>query len=237
MSVLLQVKGLEAFHGAARVLHGIDFEIAAGGVTAVLGANGAGKTAILRAISALIRTRGEIWLEGRRIERLPTEAIAALGVAHVPDDRGTLVNLTVEENLRVGAYLCREREIVQERIERVCGYFPRLRERLAQQAGTLSGGEQQMLAIGRALMMQPRLLLVDEPSFGLAPHVIDEVFDFMQHVNRQESVAILLVEQNVTRALSLADHALLLETGRVVLAGTSAALRSDERLRRAYLGG
>ncbi|MES2532448.1 MAG: ABC transporter ATP-binding protein [Pseudomonadota bacterium] len=236
MTSILQVKKLEGFYGPTRVLQGIDFEVAEGGITTILGANGAGKTTTLRAISALVRTRGEIWFRGARIDGLSTEKIAALGVAHVPDGRGTLVNLTVEENLRVGMYLRRDRAKAEADIERMFGYFPRLRERRLQQAGTLSGGEQQMLAISRALMLAPKLLLLDEPSFGLAPLIIREIFEIMRRINREERVSILLVEQNVARALELADHAYLLETGSTVMGGTAQAMRDDAQIRRSYLG-
>jgi branched-chain amino acid transport system ATP-binding protein len=236
MTALLKIKSLEAFYGATRVLKGLDFEVAEGGITTVLGANGAGKTTTLRAISALVKTRGEIWFAGRRIDGLSTEKIAGLGIAHVPDGRGTLVNLSVEENLRVGAFLRRDRAAADADFERVYSYFPRLKERRRQQAGTLSGGEQQMLAISRALMLKPKLLLLDEPSFGLAPIIIREIFEIMRVINSQEKVSILLVEQNVARALELADHAYLLETGSTVMSGTSQALRDDEQIRRSYLG-
>jgi branched-chain amino acid transport system ATP-binding protein len=236
MAALLEAKKVEAFYGGTRVLKGIDFEIAEGGITTILGANGAGKTTTLRALSGMVRTKGEIVFAGRRTDNLPTEKIAALGIAHVPDGRGTLVNLSVEENLRVGAYLRRNAKEVEADMGRMFGYFPRLRERRTQQAGTLSGGEQQMLAISRALMLNPKLLLMDEPSFGLAPLVIREIFDIMRLINRQEGVSILLVEQNVARALDLADHAWLLETGSTVMCGTAQALRDDEQIRRSYLG-
>jgi branched-chain amino acid transport system ATP-binding protein len=236
VTALLQVKKLEAFYGGTRVLRGIDFEVAEGGITTILGANGAGKTTTLRAISALIKTQGEIWFQGRRIDGLATEKIAGLGIAHVPDGRGTLVNLTVEENLRVGAHLRRDRAKAEADFERMYTYFPRLRERRTQQAGTLSGGEQQMLAISRALMLRPRLLLLDEPSFGLAPLIIREIFEIMRRINREENVSILLVEQNVARALELADRAWLIETGSTVMSGSSQELRDNEQIRRSYLG-
>ncbi|KAF1061464.1 ABC transporter ATP-binding protein [Variovorax paradoxus] len=236
MAALLEVKNLEAFYGPTRVLEGIDFEVAEGGITTILGANGAGKTTTLRALSGLVRRTGEIRLAGQRIDGHSTEKTAALGIAHVPDGRGTLVNMTVEENLRVGAYLRRGKAEVEQDMERMFGYFPRLRERRGQQAGTLSGGEQQMLAISRALMQRPRLLLMDEPSFGLAPLVIREIFEIMRVVNREEGVGILLVEQNVARALEIADHAWLLETGRTVISGTAKQLRDDAQIRRSYLG-
>jgi branched-chain amino acid transport system ATP-binding protein len=236
MAALLEAKNIEAFYGPTRVLKGISFEVAEGGITTILGANGAGKTSTLRALSGLVRRTGEIRFAGRRIDGYTTEKIAALGIAHVPDGRGTLVNMTVEENLRVGAYLRRSKREVEEGMERVFGYFPRLRERRQQQAGTLSGGEQQMLAISRALMQGPKLLLMDEPSFGLAPLIIREIFDIMRVINKQEGVSILLVEQNVARALDLADHAWLLETGSTVMSGTAKELRDNEQIRRSYLG-
>jgi branched-chain amino acid transport system ATP-binding protein len=235
-AALLEARNAEAFYGATRVLKGVAFEVAEGGITTILGANGAGKTTTLRALSGLVRTTGEIRFAGQRIDGLSTEKIAALGIAHVPDGRGTLVNMTVEENLRVGAYLQRDKGKVAADFERVYGYFPRLRERRLQQAGTLSGGEQQMLAISRALMQRPRLLMLDEPSFGLAPLIIREIFQIMRAINQKEGVSILLVEQNVARALELADHAYLLETGRMVMSGTAQQLRDDEQIRRSYLG-
>jgi branched-chain amino acid transport system ATP-binding protein len=236
MAALLEASHLEAFYGATRVLKGIAFEVAEGGITTILGANGAGKTTTLRALSGLVRTRGEIRFAGHRIDGLATEKIAALGIAHVPDGRGTLVNMSVEDNLRVGAYLRRDKAEVQASMERMFGHFPRLRERRMQQAGTLSGGEQQMLAISRALMQRPKLLLLDEPSFGLAPLIIREIFEIMRLINQQEGVSILLVEQNVARALDLADHAWLLETGNTVMSGTAQTLRDDAQIRRSYLG-
>jgi len=236
MATLLEAKNIEAFYGPTRVLKGISFEVAEGGITTILGANGAGKTSTLRALSGLARRTGEIRFAGQRIDGYTTEKIAALGIAHVPDGRGTLVNMTVEENLRVGAYLRRSKQEVEEGMERTFGYFPRLRERRQQQAGTLSGGEQQMLAISRALMQRPKLLLMDEPSFGLAPLIIREIFDIMRVINKQEGVSILLVEQNVARALDLADHAWLLETGSTVMSGTAKELRDNEQIRRSYLG-
>ncbi|MDR6538521.1 ABC transporter ATP-binding protein [Variovorax soli] len=236
MAALLEAKNVEAFYGPTRVLKGISFEVAEGGVTTILGANGAGKTSTLRALSGLVRRTGEIRFAGQRIDGYTTEKTAALGIAHVPDGRGTLVNMTVEENLRVGAYLRRSKREVEEGMEHMFSYFPRLRERRQQQAGTLSGGEQQMLAISRALMQRPRLLLMDEPSFGLAPLVIREIFDIMRVINKQEGVSILLVEQNVARALDLADHAWLLETGSTVISGTAGELRDNQQIRRSYLG-
>ena len=235
-AALLQAKNVESFYGQTRVLKGISFEVAEAGITTILGANGAGKTTTLRAISGLVRTTGEIRFAGQRIDGLATEKIAALGIAHVPDGRGTLVNLTVQENLRVGAYLQRDTQQIELDFERIYGYFPRLRERKQQQAGTLSGGEQQMLAIARALMQRPRLLMLDEPSFGLAPLIIREIFRIMRLINEKEGVSILLIEQNVALALDLANHAYLLETGSTLMSGTAKSLREDEQVRRSYRG-
>jgi branched-chain amino acid transport system ATP-binding protein len=233
---LLEVRGLRAAYGYTRVLHGLDFALEKGRITALLGANGAGKTTALRAVCAMVKTEGEIRFAGERIERRSTEDIVRLGVAHVPDGRGTFANLTTEENLRLGAYTRKDRAAAQADLERIYGYFPRLRERRRQQAGTLSGGEQQMLAISRALMLKPRLMLLDEPSFGLAPLLVAELFEILRHINEQEEVSMLLVEQNAAMALELAEKAYLLETGRVVLSGPSAQLKQDEAVRRAYLG-
>ena len=233
---LLEVKGLHAAYGASRVLHGVDFAIEKGGVTALLGANGAGKTTTLRALCAMVRTQGEIRFGGERIDGRNTEDIVRRGIAHVPDGRGTFALLSIEENLRLGAYTRKDRAAVEADLERVYGYFPRLRERRRQQAGTLSGGEQQMLAISRALMLAPRLMLLDEPSFGLAPLLVSELFAILRRINAQERVSMLLVEQNAAMALELADSAYLLETGRVVLSGAAADLKRDDAVRRAYLG-
>ncbi len=218
------------------MLHGVDFAMEEGCITALLGANGAGKTTTLRALCAMVKTQGEIRLGGERIDGRATEDIVRLGVAHVPDGRGTFTHLSTEENLRLGAYTRKDRGGVEADLERIYDYFPRLRERRRQQAGTLSGGEQQMLAISRALMLSPRLMLLDEPSFGLAPVLVAELFDILRHINQQEKVSLLLVEQNAAMALDLADSACLLETGRVVLAGSAAELKKDAAVRRAYLG-
>ncbi|MGP0094213.1 MAG: ABC transporter ATP-binding protein [Xanthobacteraceae bacterium] len=236
MAGLLEVINLRAFYGATQVLYGLDIALEDGGITAILGANGAGKTTTLRAISGLIRTLGEIRFEGHRIDGDKTEAIARRGIAHVPDGRGTIRQLTIAENLRLGAHTRRDRHNVARDLDLVYGYFPRLKERLKQQAGTLSGGEQQMLAISRALMMRPKLLLLDEPSFGLAPLVVLEIFEIMRTINRQHKVSMLLVEQNASLALELAGRAYLLETGRVVLSGTSRQMELDPAVRRSYLG-
>jgi branched-chain amino acid transport system ATP-binding protein len=236
MAALLEVKDLRAGYGSTPVLHGLSLEVAEGGITTVLGANGAGKTTLLRALCGMIKPSGQIRLNGAAINGKATEDIVRLGVAHVPDGRGTFLDLTTEENLKLGAYTRRDRKAVSEDFERVLDYFPRLRERRNQQAGTLSGGEQQMLAISRALMLRPRLLLLDEPSFGLAPLVVRDIFRIMRRINSEQGVSMLLVEQNATLALDLADHVYLLETGRVVVSGPSAVVRNDEAVRRSYLG-
>jgi branched-chain amino acid transport system ATP-binding protein len=233
---LLEVEGLEAFYGRTRILHGVSFALEEGGITTVLGANGAGKTTTLRAISAMVRTAGVIRFAGQRIDGRATEDIVGLRIAHVPEGRGTFVDLTVEENLRVGMYARRDRGEAVRDLDRVLGYFPILRERRRQVAGTLSGGEQQMLAISRALMLRPRLLLLDEPSLGLAPLVVREIFRILRAINREAGVTLLLVEQNAALALDLADHVFLLETGRVVVSGPSEVLKRDEAIRRSYLG-
>jgi branched-chain amino acid transport system ATP-binding protein len=236
VTALLEVKALQAGYGPVDVLHGVEFAVREGGITTVLGANGAGKTTLLRAVCGLIRRKGHVRFGGEPIETRVTEEIVRLGLAHVPDGRGTFTMLTTEENLRVGAITRRDRKAVQQDMDRMYGYFPRLAERRAQQAGTLSGGEQQMLAIARALMLRPRLLVLDEPSFGLAPLVVKDIFAIMRRVNEQEKVSILLVEQNASLALGLADTAYLLETGRVVLSGSAAQVRDDPTVRKIYLG-
>lgn len=236
MTTLLELKKVNAFYGLSQVLENVDIAVPDKGITTIIGANSAGKTTTLRAISAMVKITGEIWFDGARIDGLSTEKVAARGIAHVPDGRGTLLNLTVEENLRIGAYLRKDRAEVERAFAHVYEYFPRLSERKEQQAGTLSGGEQQMLAIGRALMLKPRLLLLDEPSFGLAPLIVAEIFQIMRRINRDEGVSILLVEQNVDQALELADTAFLLETGRIIMSGPAATLRNDDQIRRSYLG-
>ncbi|MEO8311055.1 MAG: ABC transporter ATP-binding protein [Caldimonas sp.] len=233
---LLDVRGLAAQYGPTKVLHGIDFAVDAAGITAILGANGAGKTTLLRAVCNMIRTSGEVRLAGDRIDGLATEAIVRRGVAHVPDGRGTFMNLSVEENLRLGAHTRKDRGEIGADCERMYVHFPRLKERRRQQAGTLSGGEQQMLAVSRALMLRPRLLLLDEPSFGLAPMIVQQLFEILKTINQTDRIGMLLVEQNAAMALALADHAYLLETGRVVMSGSAAEIRSDESIRRSYLG-
>jgi branched-chain amino acid transport system ATP-binding protein len=234
MAPILELRGVKAFYGQSEVLHGMDIAVEDGGMTVLLGANGAGKTTTLRAICGMVRSEGEIVFAGQPLHRRATEDIARLGVAHVPDGRGTFIGLTVEENLRLGGYTRADRPDAS--MERMYGYFPILAERRRQQASSLSGGEQQMLAIARALMMSPRLLVLDEPSFGLAPRIVDDIFAIVARIQHEEHVSVLLVEQNANLALELADHAYLLETGYVVTSGTAKALADDPQIRRSYLG-
>ena len=234
--MMLEVAGLDAFYGQNQALHGVGFAIEEGHIRTLLGANGAGKTTILRALCGMVRTRGDIVFDGKHVAGWSTEDVVRLGVAHVPEGRGTFVRLTVEENLQLGAMTRRGKREIADDIERIYVNFPRLKERRAQQAGTLSGGEQQMLAVGRALMLRPRLLLLDEPSFGLAPLIVEELFDILRRVNADTGVAMLIVEQNAALALELAEHAYLLETGRIVLDAPAAVIAADEAVRRSYLG-
>jgi len=236
MAALLEIQGLSAFYGPTQVLHNVDLAVQEGGITALLGANGAGKTTLLRALSAMVRREGVIRFEGRVVNEREAEDVARLGIAHVPDGRGTFVDLTVEQNLQLGAYTRRDRDGVGNDLARAFAHFPRLKERRGQQAGTLSGGEQQMLAISRALMLRPKLLMLDEPSFGLAPLVVKDIFNILKAINEEEGVSMLIVEQNANLALSLAGYAYLLETGAVVISGPSSAVRADESVRRVYLG-
>jgi branched-chain amino acid transport system ATP-binding protein len=236
MSNMLEVKNLKAYYGPSQALHGISFSLAKGGITTLLGANGAGKTTTLRAICGMVRAEGTVMIDGEPVTGKATESVVRLGVGHVPEGRGTFTELSVEENLRVAAYTRRDKAAAARDLEMVFTYFPRLKERMDQQAGTLSGGEQQMLAISRALMLGPRLMLLDEPSFGLAPLIVQEIFRIMRRINEEAKVSMLLVEQNAALALDLADHAYVLETGRVVMSGTSADVKSDEQIRKSYLG-
>jgi branched-chain amino acid transport system ATP-binding protein len=236
MSKLLEVNKLCASYGATQVLYDIDFSLEAGHITAILGANGAGKTTTLRALCQIVKTTGSIMFDGQQLVGKSTEAVVRMAVAHVPDGRGTFTGLSVEENLRLGAYVRGNKDEMAQDMERMFKRFPILKERRHQQAGTLSGGEQQMLAISRALMLRPKLLLLDEPSFGLAPLIVAEIFRIMRSINKEDGVSMLLVEQNASLALDLADHAYLLETGRVALSGPSDTIKNDESVRRAYLG-
>ncbi|GIH92899.1 ABC transporter ATP-binding protein [Planobispora siamensis] len=232
----LTVTDLHAGYGEARVLHGVNLSVGRGEICAILGPNGAGKTTLLRALSGMVRVRGAVRLDGADLTRRPPDAVARRGVAHVPEGRGTFMPLTVEENLRLGAFVRRGRGEVEADLERIYGYFPVLRERLRQPAGSLSGGEQQMLAIGRALMLRPRLLLLDEPSLGLAPMVTRELFRIVQTINEQERTTVVVVEQNAHLALDVAGRAHVLETGRIVLSGSAEQIRADEQVAQSYLG-
>ncbi len=234
MTPILELRAVKAFYGQSEVLHGIDVAVEEGGMAVLLGANGAGKTTTLRAICGMVRREGEIRFAGTRLDRRTTEEIAGLGVAHVPEGRGTFIGLTVEENLRLGAHMRAGR--AEADLQRMYGYFPILAARRRQQAGTLSGGEQQMLAIARALMMAPRLLVLDEPSFGLAPQIVEDIFAIVERIRSDEHVSVLLVEQNARLALDLADHAYLMETGYVVASGSAKALADDPQISRSYLG-
>ncbi|HET6682763.1 MAG TPA: ABC transporter ATP-binding protein [Gaiella sp.] len=234
MTALLELDGVEARYGPVQALRGITLEVAEGEVVAVLGANGAGKTTTLRAISGTVRRSGRIVFGGKPLRAGP-EAVARAGIAHVPEGRGTFTDLSVLENLRLGAYTRRERNVRAD-VDRVAQWFPWIRERSGQQAGTLSGGEQQMLAVARALMARPRLLLLDEPSLGLAPMIVREIFRIVRELNEREGLTVLVVEQDARIALRTAARAYVLEVGRVAVAGTSEELQENESVRRSYLG-
>jgi branched-chain amino acid transport system ATP-binding protein len=232
---LLELREVEARYGNVQALHGVSLEVGEGEIVAVLGGNGAGKTTTLRAVSGLVDHSGQVLFDGAPITRASPERVARLGIAHVPEGRGIFQELTVRENLRLGAYMRRNGSL-QADYERVRGYFPWLEERADQQAGTLSGGEQQMLALGRALLARPRLLLLDEPSLGLAPMVVAEIFRIVRELNEREGLAVLVVEQNAAVALDASSRAYVLEVGKVAVEGTSADLQRDEAVRRSYLG-
>jgi branched-chain amino acid transport system ATP-binding protein len=235
MSALLEVSGLHAGYGPIEVLHGIDLTVDAGEVVVVLGANGAGKTTTMRAITGTIHRRGSVLLTGEEISKRSADGIVRAGVAHVPQGRGTFVDLTVNDNLRVGAYSRRDGDIAAD-LDRWYDTFPRLAERRDQRAGNLSGGEQQMLAIARALMSRPRLLLCDEPSLGLAPLIVQNLFEILGQLNKEQGLAVLLVEQNANLAMDIAHRAYLLETGSIVVSGDAETIRNDDAVRKAYLG-
>ena len=236
MTPLLEVEDLKAWYGVTQALHGVSFTVMPGGITAVLGANGAGKTTTLRAISRVLKTTGNMSFDGSSTVKISTEDVAKLGVAHAPEGRGTFGGLTVEENLRLGAWTRRSRADHGADMQCMYGYLPILEERRKSAAGLLSGGQQQMLTVARALMSRPRLLLLDEPSLGLAPIVTQEIFAILRQVNKESGVAILLVEQNAELALSLADNVFLLETGRIVMQGTATQFKQDDAIRKSYLG-
>ena len=234
---ILELRKVDAWYGGVQVLHEIDLSVAQGGITALLGANGAGKTTTLRAIcNVMVRRQGDIRFAGESIMSREPEKIVRLGISHVPDGRGTFVQLSVEENLQLGGYTLPQRSDVDAGMERIYALFPKLKDRRQQQAGTLSGGEQQMLAIGRALMPRPKLILLDEPSFGLAPLIVRGIFETLHRIKQEEGVSVLLVEQNVNLALDLADHACLVESGRVVASSSAREMRQNETVRQVYLG-
>jgi branched-chain amino acid transport system ATP-binding protein len=233
---LLELENLEARYGQIRALHGVSLSVGDGEVVAILGANGAGKTTTLRAVSALVRRRGEIRFDGRSLASASPEATAKLGIAHVPEGRGIFDQLSVWDNLRMGAYRKVSRRELEDETGRVFSYFPWMKERLGQQAGTLSGGEQQMLGLARALVSRPRLLMLDEPSLGLAPTIVQELFRIVAELNEEQKLSVLVVEQNAEIALQVAHRAYVLEVGRVAVEGTSEELHRHEGVRKSYLG-
>jgi branched-chain amino acid transport system ATP-binding protein len=235
---MLEVSDLAVSYGAIAALSGISFTVEAGAIVTLIGGNGAGKTTALRTISGLLKAKaGRVRFRGEDITALPAHQIVARGLGHVPEGRMVFANLTVDENLAMGAYLRRDRPAIREDRDYVFGIFPRLHERLQQTAGTLSGGEQQMLAIGRALLGRPKFLMLDEPSLGIAPRLIRTIFERIVEINRDRGIAVLLVEQNANLALEISTQAYVLETGRIAMAGPSAELRADPRLKAVYLGG
>ncbi len=236
MTAMLNIKDLRAYYGQVQALHGLEFALNQGSVTTLLGANGAGKTTTLRAICNMVRSTGAIEFDGAPLAGRSTENIVRLGIAHVPQGRGTFTTMTVEENFQLGAITRKDRAGVVSDIERMYDHFPVLKQRHTQQAGTLSGGEQQMLAVGRALMLRPRLMLLDEPSFGLAPLIVRDLFKILGKINREEKVTILVVEQNAQLALELADKAFVIETGRIVMSGNANEIANNEDVRKSYLG-
>jgi branched-chain amino acid transport system ATP-binding protein len=236
MTALLKISDLRAYYGQIQALHGLDLAINEGAVTTLLGANGAGKTTTLRAVCNMVRSTGDIEFDGKALTGQSTESIVRLGIAHVPQGRGTFTNMTVEENLQLGAISRKDTAQIASDIERMYAHFPVLKQRHTQQAGTLSGGEQQMLAVARALMLRPRLMLLDEPSFGLAPLIVRDLFKILGKINREDKVTILVVEQNAQLALELAETAFVIETGRIVMSGNAAEIANNEDIRKSYLG-
>jgi branched-chain amino acid transport system ATP-binding protein len=236
MTPMLTIKDLRAYYGQVQALHGLDLSLNEGSVTTLLGANGAGKTTTLRAICNMLRSTGNIAFEGKSLTGMSTENIVRLGIAHVPQGRGTFTNMTVEENLQLGAISRGDKQQIKDDIGRMYAHFPVLEKRHTQQAGTLSGGEQQMLAVARALMLRPRLMLLDEPSFGLAPLIVRDLFGILGKINREDKVTILVVEQNAQLALELAEKAFVIETGRIVMSGSAKEIANNEDIRKSYLG-
>jgi branched-chain amino acid transport system ATP-binding protein len=233
---LLEMEDVRAGYGPTSVLHGISLSVPAGEIVSLLGANGAGKTTTLRAITGGVHWTGEIKFAGRSLKRMHTEDVVRCGIAHVPEGRGILTELTVDENLKLGSHLRRDAAAVRKDYDRVFEYFPVLRERRRLSASTLSGGEQQMLALARALLMKPKLMLLDEPSLGLAPIIVRAIFEIIRTINQEDGVAVLLVEQNARIALEMSSQAYVLEVGRLAVKGSSAELKGDEAVRRSYLG-
>jgi branched-chain amino acid transport system ATP-binding protein len=236
MAALLELEDVRAGYGPTSVLHGVSLSVPEAGIVSLLGANGAGKTTTLRAITGVVRWTGDIRFAGRSLRRSPTEDIVRMGIAHVPEGRGICTELTVDENLRLGSHLRRDKAEVAKDYDRVFGYFPILKQRRRLSASTLSGGEQQMLALARALLMRPRLMLLDEPSLGLAPIIVRSLFEIIRDINQTSRVAVLLVEQNARLALDLSSQAYVLEVGRIAVRGESAELQGKESVRRSYLG-
>jgi branched-chain amino acid transport system ATP-binding protein len=236
LAPLLELDHVEARYGQIKALHGVTMTVDEGEIVSVLGANGAGKTTTLRAISGTVKRNGGVVFAGENISRRSPESVAKQGIAHVPEGRGTFMELTVRENLRLGAFVRRNGKSAKAELERIYGYFPWMRDRARQQAGTLSGGEQQMLALSRALMQRPRLLLLDEPSLGLAPMVVSEIFRIVRELNERDGLSVLVVEQNANLALESSQRAYVLEVGRVAVSGTSEELRRHESVRKSYLG-
>ncbi|MFN7138226.1 MAG: ABC transporter ATP-binding protein [Limisphaerales bacterium] len=234
---MLEIKNLSVNYGAISALHGISFDVKQGDIVTLIGANGAGKTTTLKAISGLLKVQGEVLYQGRNIANMPPHTIVELGLSHVPEGRMVFANLTVWENLKMGAYLQKDKKVIEKEIDYVFSIFPRLKERIKQLAGTMSGGEQQMLAIGRALMSKPKFLMLDEPSLGIAPLLVKTIFEKIVEINRQHGITILLVEQNANLALEVSKYGYVLETGRIILHGESARLRQDPSVKSAYLGG
>jgi branched-chain amino acid transport system ATP-binding protein len=235
---VLEIKNLTVNYGAICALRGISLEVKQGDIVTLIGANGAGKTTALRAISGLLKAKGgEVLYQGSSIANLKPHQIVKLGISHVPEGRMVFANLTVMENLMMGAYLQRDRKVIHQELEYVFSIFPRLNARQEQVAGTLSGGEQQMLAIGRALMSKPKFLMLDEPSLGIAPILVKTIFEKIVEINRQQGISILLVEQNANLALEISRYGYVLETGRIILQDQSAALRQNPQVKSAYLGG
>jgi branched-chain amino acid transport system ATP-binding protein len=234
---MLQVENLHVSYGAIKALHGVSLKVPQGGIVTLIGANGAGKSTTLRALSGLVKpASGSIRYDGREISKLPPEKIVAAGLCHVPEGRMVFSNLTVHENLKMGAYLQRDRKWIAEQTDYVFSLFPRLKERESQSAGTLSGGEQQMLAIGRALLSKPKFLMLDEPSLGIAPLLVKTIFERIVEINREQGLTILLVEQNANLALDISSYAYVLETGKILIEGPSAQVKADPQVQAAYLG-